>query len=91
KTVTTQYNRWAHRLVQANDNARALQVLEKSLENDPRNGYAYYMQGLLYHKEGHEIRNVDLLRRAKLAYERALSIEPGHEGSRQGLEALRNL
>lgn len=91
KTVTTQYNRWAHRLVQANDNVRALQVLEKSLANDPRNGYAHYMQGLLYHKEGHETRNVDLLRRAKLAYERALSIEPGHKGSQQGLEALRNL
>ncbi len=81
KTVTTQYNRWAHRLVQANDNARALLVLEKSLVNDLQNGYAHYMQGLLYHKEGHETRNLDLPRTARLAYERALSIEPAHNGS----------
>jgi thiol-disulfide isomerase/thioredoxin len=91
KSVTTQYNRWAHRLAQANDHARALQVLDKSLSYDPYNGYAHYMQGLIHHKQGHEQRDVELLRKAKLAYERALSIEPGHKGSQQGLDALRNL
>ena len=90
-TVTTHYNRWALRLERGNDRTRALEVLERSLKFDPRNAYAYYLQGLIHHKTGNEQRNMELMHKAKVAYERALALDPDHAGSRQGLDMLRNL
>ena len=89
--VTTHYNRWALRLERANDRTGALEVLERSLTFDPRNAYAYYLQGLIHHKTGNEQRNMELMYKAKAAYERALALDPEHAGSRQGLDRLRNL
>jgi tetratricopeptide (TPR) repeat protein len=89
--VTGHYDRWAHRLQQGGDHARSLAVLERSLAFNPRNAYAHYLRGLIHHKDGHEQRNMDYLRMAKASYERALALDPGHSGSRKGLEALRKL
>ena len=89
--VTTHYDRWAHRLERGGDDTRALQVLERSLSFNPHNAYAHYLQGLIHHKIGHERRDVERLRKAKAAYERALALDPGHAASRRGLDVLRNL
>jgi tetratricopeptide (TPR) repeat protein len=89
--VSGHYDRWAHRLHQGGDHARSLEVLERSLAFNPRNVYAHYLQGLINHRIGHEQRDIGLMHKAKTAYERALSLDPGHAGSRKGLDALRNL
>ncbi|MFN2348927.1 MAG: thioredoxin family protein [Thioalkalivibrio sp.] len=85
------YNRWALRLHQEGNDARSLAVLEKSLVHNPRNAYAHYLRGLIHHKACDQQRDVGLLREAKTAYERALSLDPGHQGSQRGFEGLRNL
>ncbi|MFW5453256.1 thioredoxin family protein [Thioalkalivibrio sulfidiphilus] len=89
--ATQHYNRWAFRLHQEGQDARSLAVVEKSLAHNPRNAYAHYLRGLIHHKAGDRQRDLGLLREAKTAYERALSLDPGHQGSQRGFEALRNL
>jgi tetratricopeptide (TPR) repeat protein len=88
--ATSHYDRWALKLHRDGDDELARKVLEKSLAFNPRPAYSYYLQGTILHKTGHELRDVDLLRKARSAYERALQLDPGHQASRQGLDALPN-
>ena len=60
-----------------------------SLNFDPKNVYAYYAMGLVYHTIGHNQNDPDLFEKAEENFSKAIEIDPNHEESIKGLENLR--
>jgi len=89
RRITYKYNNKAYSLFRNKQYEEALKYYEMSLNFDPRNVYAYYAIGLVYHTIGYNQKARDLFVKAEENFSKALEIDPNHEESLKGLDNLR--
>jgi len=89
RRITYKYNNKAYSLFRNKQYEEALKYYEMSLNFDPRNVYAYYAIGLVYHTIGYNQKAPDLFVKAEENFSKALEIDPNHEESLKGLDNLR--
>ena len=88
RRITYKYNSKGSSLYKEKQYEKALKYYEMTLNFDPRNVYAYYAMGLVYHTIGHNQKDPDLFKKAKENYSKVLEIDPNHEESIKGLKNL---
>ena len=89
RRITYKYNNKGYSLFKNKQYEEALKYYEMSLNFDPRNVYAYYAMGLVYHTIGYNQNAPDLLEKAEENFSKALEIDPNHEESLKGLDNIR--
>jgi tetratricopeptide (TPR) repeat protein len=89
RRITYKYNNKGYTLFKNKQYEEALKYYEMSLNFDPRNVYAYYAMGLVYHTIGYNQKDPDLFEKAEENFSKALEIDPNHQESLKGLDNLR--
>jgi len=84
------YNNKAHSSSENKDYEEALRYYEMAVHFDPKNVYAYYSMGIVYHSIAFKENDPKSLIEAEKKYLKALKIDPGHKESKNELKKVRD-
>lgn len=91
RSIASAYNNEGHSRLKRGSYNKAVDYFEKTLSCDPENSYAYYGIGHCYYHMGYRNRDIELLEKANVNYEKALEIDPDDNGVRRELTQLGEL
>jgi tetratricopeptide (TPR) repeat protein len=84
----TGHNMQGKRLFEQGQYAQAIDMFQRSIQDDPRNADAYYNMASTYHFLGKQQKNSTWIQQSDQLYRQALNLDPNHADAYRGLAAL---
>ena len=86
--LANQYNQKGYSCIKNKKYGEAIRYFELTVSYAPKDAYAYYGMGLVYHSLAYKEKDTGLLEEAESYYLKALEMDPNHKASKEGLERL---
>ena len=81
-------NMQGKQLFQQGQYAQAIEMFQRSVNDDPRNADGYYNMAVTYYYLGKQQKNATWLQQSDQLYRQALNLDPSHVDAYRGLAAL---